>query len=167
MLKFDHLPVLITLVDGGYQKIRESLPTIFYSFVAISFPLLLFIYYCYYQGRNEVRWRPGQEASLAPPCSKLRSFGSKCTVLMKVLVTLLGLFGAPPIDSAPGELCPPCLSPSLRLWLLFILLLLLILSKMEPTATGGDPGCQTVFQPLKALFWQKSKPYFDHNVEST
>jgi len=20
------------------------------------------------QGRNEVRWRPGQEASLAPPC---------------------------------------------------------------------------------------------------
>jgi len=32
------------------------------------------------QGRNEVRWRPGQEASLALPCSNLRSFGSKCTV---------------------------------------------------------------------------------------
>jgi len=46
------------------------------------------------QGRNEVRWRPGQEASLAPPCSNLRSFGSKCTMLKKVLVTLLGLFGA-------------------------------------------------------------------------
>jgi len=45
------------------------------------------------QGRNEVRWRPGQEASLAPPCSNLRSFGSKCIVLKKVLATLLGLFG--------------------------------------------------------------------------
>ena len=28
------------------------------------------------QRRKEVRWRPGQEASLAPPCSNLRSFGS-------------------------------------------------------------------------------------------
>jgi len=60
------------------------------------------------QGRNEVRWRPGQEASLAPPCSKLRSFGSKFTVLQKVLVTLLGLFGARRSDLALGELCPPC-----------------------------------------------------------
>jgi len=30
----------------------------------------------------------------APPWWTLRSFGSKCTVLRKVLVTLLGLFGA-------------------------------------------------------------------------
>ena len=71
------------------------------------------------QGRNEVRWRPGQEASLAPPCSNLRSFESKSTVLKKVLATLLGLFGArrshstPPAvirrpysDSVPGVLCP-------------------------------------------------------------
>jgi len=29
------------------------------------------------QGRNEVRWYPGQETSLAPACSNLRSFGSK------------------------------------------------------------------------------------------
>jgi len=47
------------------------------------------------QGRNGVRWRSGQEASLAPPCSNLRYFGSKCTVLRKVLVTLSGLLGAP------------------------------------------------------------------------
>jgi len=47
----------------------------------------------YDQGRNEVRWCPGQEASLAPPYSHLRSFGSKCTVLKKVLVALFGLFG--------------------------------------------------------------------------
>jgi len=56
--------------------------------------------------RNEVKWRPGQETSLAPSCSNLRSFGSKCIVLKKVLVTLLGPFGAPRSDSAPGELCP-------------------------------------------------------------
>jgi len=32
------------------------------------------------QGRNEVRWRLGQETRLAPPGSNLRSFGSKCAV---------------------------------------------------------------------------------------
>jgi len=31
-------------------------------------------------GRNEVKWRPGQDTSLAPACSNLRSFGSKCAV---------------------------------------------------------------------------------------
>jgi len=36
--------------------------------------------------------------------------------LKKVPATLLGLFGAPRCDSAPGELWPPC-SPSLRPWL--------------------------------------------------
>jgi len=59
-------------------------------------------------GRYEVRWRPGQEASLAPPCSNLRTFGSKCTVLKQVITTLLGLFGAPGSHSAPGEWSPPC-----------------------------------------------------------
>ena len=43
---------------------------------------------------NEIRWRSGEEASLAPLWSNLRAFGSKCTVLTKVLVTMLGLFGA-------------------------------------------------------------------------
>jgi len=68
-----------------------------------------------------------QEASLAPPCSKLWTFGSKCTVLKKVLVTSLGFFGAPLSDlaqltviwhprscSAPWEmrpLCPPHYTP--------------------------------------------------------
>jgi len=69
------------------------------------------------QGRTEVRGQEsqfgdpmGQEASLAPPCSSLRSFGSKYTALEKVLVTLLGLSDAPAVirrhysDSAPGEL---------------------------------------------------------------
>jgi len=65
------------------------------------------------QGRNEVKWRPGQAASLEPPYANLRSFGSKCTVLMKVLVTLLGLFSPPAVircprsDSAHEQLCSP------------------------------------------------------------
>jgi len=59
----------------------------------------------YEQGRHDVRWRPGQEASLAPPCSNLRSFGSKCTVLKNVglHVTLLGLIGAPAVIRRPPQ----------------------------------------------------------------
>jgi len=49
---------------------------------------------------------PGAKTSLAPPCSNLRSFGSKYTVLNKVLETWLGRFGAPHSDFAPRELCP-------------------------------------------------------------
>ena len=40
------------------------------------------------QGCNEVRLRPGQQASLAPPCSNVMSFGRKFTVLKKVIVKL-------------------------------------------------------------------------------
>jgi len=58
-------------------------------------------YVSVHQGRNEVRWRLGQEAGLAPPYSKLRSFGSKCAVLKKVFVTFLGLSGAPRSHSVP------------------------------------------------------------------
>ena len=65
------------------------------------------------QGRNEVRWGPGQEASLAPPCSNLRCLGSKCIVLKKVLVTLLGLFGASRSDSAFCPLAPRRYAPRL------------------------------------------------------
>ena len=61
-----------------------------------------------HQVRNKIRWRPWQITDLAPPCSNLRSFGSKSTVLKNVLVTLLGLFGSPRSDSALGELCAPC-----------------------------------------------------------
>jgi len=63
-------------------------------------------------GRTEVRWRPGQETSLAPPCSNLRSFGNKCTALKKYLRHCWDL-SAPPSVSAPGALCPLC-PPSLR-----------------------------------------------------
>ena len=65
------------------------------------------------QGRNEARWRLGQETSLAPPCSNLRPFGSKCTVLKKVLMTLW-LFGPPQWFGTRG-IVPPC-PLSLRLW---------------------------------------------------
>ena len=47
------------------------------------------------QGRNKVGRRLGQKTSLALPCSNLRSFGSKCTVVKEVLMSLLWLFGPP------------------------------------------------------------------------
>jgi len=50
------------------------------------------------------RWRPGQEASLASPCSNVRSFGSKCTAL-KYCSLLLALLG-PRSHSASGASCP-------------------------------------------------------------
>jgi len=61
------------------------------------------------QERNEVRWFPGHDASLVFPCSNTSSFGSKFTVLKKVLVILQywDFFDAPRNDSAPRELCPP------------------------------------------------------------
>ena len=37
-------------------------------------------HFLYKQVRNEVRWHPGQETSLAPPCSNLRSLGSQFAV---------------------------------------------------------------------------------------
>ena len=61
-----------------------------------------FIATCAVQGHSEVRWRPGQEASLVLPCWKLRSFRSICSTLKKVLVTLLGLLGAPEVPRHQG-----------------------------------------------------------------
>jgi len=54
-----------------------------------------------------------QEADLAPLCSSLRSFGSKCTVLKKVFVTLLGLYGAPILIRRRGIVppLPPLVTP--------------------------------------------------------
>jgi len=71
----------------------------------------------YMQGRNKVRLRLGQKTSLVPPWSNrcshdrslappwlnLSSFESKFTVLKKVLVTLLGLFGASCSNSASPQ----------------------------------------------------------------
>ena len=54
------------------------------------------------QGGNEVRWRPGQET---------RSFWSQCSALKKALVTLLGIFGAPPVIRHPGNFAPHSLPP--------------------------------------------------------
>jgi len=70
---------------------------------------------CLSQGRDEVRWRPGQETSLAPPCVQIvRFFGGKCTALTKVLVILLGIFGAPVVIWRTGNyasFAPPLLLP--------------------------------------------------------
>jgi len=69
---------------------------------------------CIEQGCNKVRWRLGQNTSLPPSCPNVRSLGSKCTVLKKVLITLLGL-SSPSQWFGAREIVPPC-PPSLRLW---------------------------------------------------
>jgi len=66
-----------------------------------------------YPGRNKVRWRPGQATSLAPPCSNLSSFGSKCAV-EESTCDIVGTFRHPRNHSATGQFRPPCPS-SLRL----------------------------------------------------
>jgi len=60
------------------------------------------------QGQNEVRWRPGQEASLAPPWSNLRSFGtgSKCTAIKKCTCDIVGTFRRPIVIRLPGNWYP-------------------------------------------------------------
>ena len=61
------------------------------------------------QVRNKVRWRPGQEANLAP---HVRTWGlSEANVLhWRKYLWQCWDFSAPPprSDSAPGELCTPC-----------------------------------------------------------
>jgi len=58
------------------------------------------------QDRTEVRWRPVQEASLAPPCMKLRSFGSKCSVLEKAYLRHCSNFRRPRWFGARGIFSP-------------------------------------------------------------
>jgi len=102
-----------------WRKVREVYPTystyVVPAFVEKKIFTFLrvgrFMDHCS-QGRTEVAWRQEQGTSLAPPCLNPRSFESKCTVLKKVMATLLELFGTPN-DSAPGALFLP-FSPSLR-----------------------------------------------------
>jgi len=56
------------------------------------------------QGRNEV---PGKKQVWRPPMFEPEVFGSKCTVLKKLLVTMLGNFGALIVICHPED-CPPC-----------------------------------------------------------
>jgi len=69
-----------------------------------------------YQGRGEIRWRLGQETSLAPPCSNVRSFGSKYSLpYWRKNLQHCWDFSAPPSDSVPGVLLPPRFVPSVTL----------------------------------------------------
>jgi len=67
------------------------------------------------QGRNEARWRPGNEASLAP---HVRSWAySKVNLLYwRSTNDIVWTFLRSRNDSAPGELCPLTLLVTLRPW---------------------------------------------------
>ena len=63
----------------------------------------------YAPGRSKLGGAKGPpKATLAPPCSNLRPFESKCTALKKVFVTLLGRYGAPCSDSVPQQWFGAC-----------------------------------------------------------
>jgi len=55
------------------------------------------------KGRTDIRLRPGQKTSLAPPYMNLSYFGIKFPALTIKRATLLRLFGG---DSASRSLCP-------------------------------------------------------------
>jgi len=71
-------------------------------------------------GRNEVRWHPGQDAGLAPPCSNLRSFRKKMFCIEEGICHIVGMlrhfphwFGAPIVIRLPGNCVPdaPLVTP--------------------------------------------------------
>ena len=104
------------------------------------------------QGRNAVRWRPGQRTNSAPPWSKfgapvsnLSSFEGKFTVLKKVLATLLGLFGAPAVNWRPGN-CAPLVTPLMlclaafnyiMLWCLLTICVSIVCGKLQLLVWGN------------------------------
>jgi len=51
---------------------------------------------------------PGAKSKFGDPYSKLRSFGSVCSILKEVLVTLLGFWGAWDFSASPQPLGTPC-----------------------------------------------------------
>jgi len=63
------------------------------------------------QGRKEVRWLPGQEESLAPPCSNLRAFASEAKLLFEESTCdIVGTFRRPLMIRRPGN-CAPLVTP--------------------------------------------------------
>ena len=115
-LYFKHSYLSLKYLKQNTTKLKQS--TEKHSCISCleEFILLSFKYHiAWTQGVTRLDGARGIEASLAPPCLNLGSFGSKCTVLKKVLVTLLELFYAPRSDSLPRELHPfahPCYAPA-------------------------------------------------------
>jgi len=76
---------------------------------------------CPNQGRNDVRWRPGQEANLAPPFSNLKSFRKEMYCIEESTCDIIGTFQRPsqwfgsPIAIRRPENCAP-IAPLLRPW---------------------------------------------------
>jgi len=79
----------------------------------------------YNQGRNEVRWHPGHEASLAPPMFETELFRKKIYCIEESLWYCWDFLApprshsAPHSDLAPGILrllAPPRYAPAYNLW---------------------------------------------------
>jgi len=98
--------VLLRLLFGRVANLFSPKKTVLFRKMPDS-DLKTYTHKTCIQGRNEVRWLPGQEVSLALPCSNLRFFRSSCTVSKKVLVCdIVGTFRRPGIVSPLPPLRP-------------------------------------------------------------
>ena len=107
----------------------------------------------YHQGRKEVRWRPGQEAILPPPCSK-QVFQKQIYCTEDSICDIVGTFRHSPqwfgvhiVTRCPG-ICPPA-------WYHTQLRFVKYCSKQQWSFTLGDritffvaPFCQNLSPPL-------------------
>ena len=94
---------------------------------------------------------PGTRNKLAFPCSNLRSFWRKCTVLKKVLVILLGSFDASPVIRRLGQLRPlaPPHAPSSQRWVLELPASLCVLNEVKMAYSTVTSS----FAKAKRCFW--------------
>jgi len=93
-------------------RLRFNAPSFYHTPVLLSDYLLTYMPKCALdQERNEVTWRPGQEAGLAPPVVEPEVFRKQIYCDEESTCDIVGTFRRPRSVSAPGELCPPSLRP--------------------------------------------------------
>ena len=107
-----------------------------------------------HQERNEVRWRPGQEASLSPPCSK-RVFRKQMYCIEECACYIVGIFGTPAVILPP----PPhwlgargIAPPSLHLWVYLLNSRNKLTSRYKIHSNDSSINIQWNFVVLISLF---------------
>jgi len=80
---YSYIPAFKYCLISLFHVIYQNLPTNTNLRNISSYYFHLFLRWTNLQGRTEVRWRPGQEVSLAPACSNL--FGGKCSAGLTIV----------------------------------------------------------------------------------
>jgi len=87
----------------------------------------------------------GKKNKFGPPCSKMKSFGSKCAIEGSTC----GLFGVPRSGSAPGN-CTPSLRPKAKKQFSFKILFYYDID----TAGNNSVHSRYLFVMIKHLLWR-------------